>query len=192
MARPMSVTDEEILEAAHAVMARCGSDGFTVSEVARRVGLSRAAITHRFKGVEELRILLLKQMSHTFEDALAQLKGEPGAAGLVEIAEFVGGWTGMRTNFTAYMLDYSANIAAGAGVAAEVRRGEALRTAVAHVMPPLSVGPTAAVDAFMAHLIGSLFAWQSTDQSDAADFLRERTQEWLKLAGIGQPARRCP
>lgn len=187
MARPMSATDEEILEAAHAVMARQGADGFSVSEVAREVGLSRAAITQRFKGADHLRTLLLRQLSNTFEEALVQLKAEPGASGLLEVAGFVGGWTRGRANFSAFMLDYSANIADGTAKSRELRRGEALRAAVARVMPPLAVDPAVAVDAFMTHLTGSLFAWQSTEHPDAGSFLRERTQQWLKLVGIDGP-----
>jgi AcrR family transcriptional regulator len=49
MARPLSATDEDILQSAQQVMRRRGFEGFSLSEVAREVGLTRTAIALRFK-----------------------------------------------------------------------------------------------------------------------------------------------
>lgn len=190
MARPISASDEDILRAASAVMARRGPDGFSVAEVAREVGLSRAAITFRFKGVEDLRARVLDQFTASFEDILTTLRAEPGAPGLLEIAELVGRLAGGQQKFSAFLLDYSANMQDAARRRMEERRGEALRAAVAQVMPPLAIPREAAVNAFMAHVTGSLMAWHSDDQPDAAAFLRERTRNWLILTGVvdGEPS----
>jgi AcrR family transcriptional regulator len=184
MARPISASDEEILEAASAVMARRGADGFSVAEVAREIGLSRAAITFRFKSAEDLRARVLDRFSTSFEKRLATLRGEPGAAGLLEIAEFVGRLAGGQRGFSAFLLNYTANMQNDAQRRMEVRRGEVLRAAIARVMPPLAIPRDAAVNAFMAHVTGSLMAWYSFDTPDAGAFLRERTEHWLVLTGI--------
>lgn len=184
MARPFTATDEQIIDAAHAVMARRGADHFTVSEVAREVGLSRAAITQRFNGVEALRSIVVNQLSSSFEQKIAQLNVAPGAPGLLDIANLVGMMAGARCRFSAFLLDYTSNISDRSRREFEERRGAVLRAAVARVMPPLAISQSAAVDAYMANLIGSLIAWQSSEHPDAAEFLRRRTRDWLLLAGI--------
>ncbi len=47
MPRPKLKSDDEVLEAATAVLKRCGPINFTLSEVANEVGLSRAALIQR-------------------------------------------------------------------------------------------------------------------------------------------------
>src|SRR5690606_862467 len=109
---------------------------------------------------------VLDRLSTSFEGMLTTLRAEPGAPGLMEIAEFVGRLAGGQQNFSAFLLDYSANMQSTARRRIEERRGEALRAAVAKVMPPLAIERDAAVAAFMAHVTGSLMAWHSYDDPD--------------------------
>ncbi len=48
MPRPKLKSDDEVLEAATVVLKRCGPIEFTLSGVAKEVGLSRAALIQRF------------------------------------------------------------------------------------------------------------------------------------------------
>ncbi len=48
MPRPKLVSDDQVLDATHAVMLRLGPERFTLSDVAEAVGLSRAALIQRF------------------------------------------------------------------------------------------------------------------------------------------------
>jgi len=54
MPRPKLKSDDEVLEAATAVLKRCGPINFTLSEVANEVGLSRAALIQRFTNRDTL------------------------------------------------------------------------------------------------------------------------------------------
>ncbi len=47
MPRPKLKSDDEVLEAATVVLKRCGPIEFTLSGVAKEVGLSRAALIQR-------------------------------------------------------------------------------------------------------------------------------------------------
>jgi hypothetical protein len=66
----------------------------------------------------------------------------------------------------------------------EFRRGEALKKAIARVMPELPIGADAAVTAFRAQLTGSILLWLGLRNSESKPFLLERTRDWLQLVGI--------
>lgn len=184
MARPLSATDDEILGAAQLVLTRRGLDGFSVSEVARELGLSRTAITLRFKSGDELKRTLIKRNAERFDTLVSALDIEEGAAGLLAVAGMIGALAGGRGNFSSFMTRYTANIQDPILLQLEERRGEILRAAVARAMPKTAINKEDAVDAFMAQLTGSLLNWQTRSGPDARQFLLDRALNWIRLAGI--------
>jgi AcrR family transcriptional regulator len=184
MARPLSATDEDILQSAQQVMRRRGFDGFSLSEVAREVGLTRTAIALRFKSTDELKRTLIRRNMENYEARLADLKLEQGAAGLLAIADRVAEMAGSRDNFSGYMLRFSSNIKDPVLLEIEERRGMILRRAITTAMPETAIDRQAAADVFMAHLTGSLINWQTSDEANARAFIRQRVMNWLRLAGI--------
>ncbi len=184
MARPLSATDDEILQAAQQVLMRRGLNGFSVSEVARELGLSRTAITLRFKSADALKRTLIKRNAKSFEARIASLRVERGAAGLLLIADMIGQMVGGRENFSSFMMRYTANVKDPILLELEEQRGVILRSCVARAMPETAIATEDAVDAFMAHLTGSLLNWQTRTESDAREFLRRRVRNWLALVGI--------
>ncbi|WP_417620978.1 TetR/AcrR family transcriptional regulator [Parasphingorhabdus sp.] len=184
MPRPLSATDDDIMEAAQKVLALRGSNGFSVSEVARELSLSRTAITLRFKSAQNLKQQVLRRNAELFKGKLGNLKLEKGAAGLIEIAELIGGMTNGRQNFSDYMARYASNVNDPDAMEIEQQRGQILREAILAVMPETTLPPEDAADAFMAHLTGSLMNWQGRSTISASSFLRERTIKWLRLVGI--------
>lgn len=184
MARPLSVTDEEILDVANRVIAMRGPEHFSVSEVAREVGLSRAAITLRFHSAEDLKRLLMQRRAEQFDRLLASLEIKRGAEGLLAIAELIGAKAGSRNGVANFMLRMSRNIHDPVLLELEERRGESLRSVIGQAMPRTAIEHSAAVDAFLAHLSGSLLQWQASEEPDGRRFLRDRTFDWLRLAGV--------
>ena len=59
MPRPKLKSDDEVLEAATVVLKRCGPIEFTLSGVAKEVGLSRAALIQRFTNRDTLLVRML-------------------------------------------------------------------------------------------------------------------------------------
>lgn len=184
MARPLSVTDSQILDAMNAALVELGTHGLSISEVARRVGLSRAAISQRFGTLDDLKRLLMKRLLREFEERLAAVRIEAGAPGLIRIAELVGNMIGAREQFSNFMFRYSININDPILIGLEEQRGEILRALIAKTMPLTAIETTAAVDAFMAHLTGSIMNWQASRHPEATAFLKERTLNWIRLTGI--------
>ncbi len=184
MARPQLASDDEILQAALAVISRRGPDSFTLSEVAAKVGLSRAAIILRFKSTQALKIKLLTRMVEHFVKSLETLPTSPGGDNLIEVAAFIGGIIPHRANLASFFVVYSGNIKDELLAELERKRGNALSEAVSRVTPKVSIAHDSAVRAFMAHLSGTILDWQALDDTDAKAYMVERTKEWLTLAQI--------
>lgn len=184
MARPLTVTDDDIVQAAYAVVRRAGYDGFTISEVARELGLTRAAITQRFGTADNLKAIVSRLKAEQLEELIDQLSAVPGPEGLLEFATFLGGMIGSRENLSSFLQGYSRTIHDQVRLQLEERRGRAMRMAIQRVMPPCNVVPEIAADMFMTFMSGSMLAWKSGRSEDAISFLRERTLQWMQLAGI--------
>ncbi|MXO89897.1 TetR/AcrR family transcriptional regulator [Pontixanthobacter aquaemixtae] len=184
MARPISVTDEAILLAADEVMAEQGILDFSVSEVSRRVGLSRAAVTLRFDSPAALKCAVYDRATKRMAGYIASWDITPGGEGLLEIAGQIGRLVGGKSKLGMFMMRLSENIEDPAAREMELERGRLVRDAVAKAMPETSVNRDDAVNAFMAQVTGSLIAWRSSTESDAEAFLVSRIKVWLALTGI--------
>jgi TetR/AcrR family macrolide resistance operon transcriptional repressor len=61
MPRPKLKSDDEVLEAATAVLKRCGPIDFTLSGVAKEAGLSRATLIQRFTNRDTLLVRMMER-----------------------------------------------------------------------------------------------------------------------------------
>ncbi len=188
MARPLSATDDDIINAAYQLVRHAGYDGLTISQLAREVGLTRAAITQRFGSAENLKSIVCRKKAEQLEAAVAELRATPGEEGLIEFAEFLGRMIGSRQNLSSFLQGYHDGIGEDVRLALEERRGQALRQAIARVMPPCAVAPEVAADLFMAFMSGSMLAWQANYSMDAPSFLKMRTQQWIAMMGLSRTA----
>ncbi len=100
MPRPKTISDEEVLGAAVEVMARSGMI-FTMSDVARHVGLSRATLIQRFGDRDSI---LRKIAEHEVEATRSWLDGLPsleGADALWQFLELIVSSMGQGEGFSA-------------------------------------------------------------------------------------------
>jgi len=99
MPRPKRVADEEILDAASALLAEKGSIDFTLAEVAAKVGLSRAALIQRFENRDRiLRAMAAREVVLT-ERYLASLPLERSLEGLRAFLDEIVGSMGRGEEF---------------------------------------------------------------------------------------------
>ncbi len=185
MARPKQVTDETLFSTAqHLYMVR-GHQQFTLSELARELDISRAAIIQRFEGVEALKRTLSEQALTYFEKLLGSVSAARSAASLMALAVCIGDMLGSRAQLASFLQGFQADLADEALAQLDKRRTEVLFDAVSKRMPELVISHDAAVEAFIAHLGGTLLQWQVIpEEISPAKFLIERTRVWLYLAGI--------
>lgn len=163
---------------------REGRGSFTLAAVAREVGLTRTAVSLRFPSATDLQRMVMERLVRSLEGKVAAYPIEQGAAGILAFADMIGQLVGGRENHARFVLSVMSNIRDPLARELEARRGNIMRTALAKAMPETVVGKEAAMDAFMAHIMGSLINWQSKTDIDAREFLRDRTIKWLRLAGI--------
>lgn len=184
MARTPTVSDEVILEAAGEVLWKRGVDGFTIAEVAKSVGLSRAALILRFTSTQALKVTLLKQMVERFSRLMSELPTTPGGDSLMELAAFIGRHANTRSSSAAFWAIYHSNLNDPDLSALEIERGMILRKAIFQMMPETRIDRDSAVAAFNAHLGGTMLALLAEEGAEPYEYLLERTREWLRLAGI--------
>jgi AcrR family transcriptional regulator len=184
MGRPFTASDDQILRAAGKVMARRGPDGFSIAEVAADVGLSRTAIILRFKSTHALKVTLLTRMVERFCAALQTLPQTPSGDNVLRLAAFIGGYLRSRQRLASFFSTYSVNIQDPELLELELKRGKALRSAIASVMPEVAIDRACAADAFAAHLTGTIMAWLAVDDDAPRRFVVRRTTDWLGLAGV--------
>ncbi len=185
MARPKHASDQQVLSAAHRIYSERGHRGFTLSELARDVDLSRAALIQRFGNVESLRMRLARERAGRLRQLLAELPVERSGDALIALAAFIGSMVEGRSGLASYMQAVQADLDDAELIHVEKERGAALSEAVACRMPELPIDNQSAALAFRAHLAGSLMQWQVEERPiSARDFLVERTREWLRLVRL--------
>jgi AcrR family transcriptional regulator len=184
MGRPFTASDEEVLQAAAKVLLRRGPDGFSIAEVASEVGIGRTAIILRFKSTHALKMMLMTQFVEQFAASIAALPKLSGGDGLLQLAAFIGAKVHSRESGAKFFAGFSANLDDPDLLRLEKKRGDMLCKAISAAMPKVAIGHDSAVNAFLAHLTGSIIAWLSTDDDDPRRYLVIRTKEWLDLAAI--------
>lgn len=188
MARPQSVSESEILDAANRVISRVGPDAFTLAAVAREVGLTRAAITFRFECARGLKLKALEKRAEAFTEMLEGLYIEPGGNGLLKLAGFIGSLPKNAANLISYLSVSNSNLDDEDLMAIEKRRGAALRATIVRAIPDSVTDKHALAAVFSAHLTGSLVAWASSGEDDGQSYLLKRTSMLLDMIGISYDA----
>lgn len=184
MARTPTVSDQVILEAAGEVMYQRGIDGFTLAEVAKVVGLSRAALILRFTSTQALKVTLLKQMVERFTALLDGLPSTPSGDSLLAFAAFIGRHANTRTSSASFWAVHHSNLNDPELAALEIERGAVVKRVIARMMPPTRIDHASAVAAFNAHIGGTMLAMLAEEGAEPYEYLVTRTKEWLRLADI--------
>lgn len=173
MPRPKTVSDEDVLGAALEVLANNGM-GFTLADVARRVGLSRATLIQRFGDRDAL---LLRMAEHEVEATRRWLDGLPvetGPGALWRFLELIVSSMGAGDGFSARVV-----------IAALEARDPALRSLAgrryalvqAAISARLPAGPERDATAGHLHAViaGATMRWVASDGSTGlSDFVLEQ------------------
>ena len=190
MARPQIATQDDLLAAAGRVLDRDGMDAFTLSAVAREVGLTRAGIAFRYENARKLKLAVLDQRAQAFAARMNGLEVERGGNGLIKLAHFIGTMAHSPRALISFMAKSQAGYFDEDLLALEKQRAASLRSAIDRAMPEGLPDRGGAIDMFAAHLTGSLMAWAATHEENGGAFLVRRTRTWLAMTRIGYDADR--
>ena len=178
------MTDADILRAARRVIGRRGYDGFSLSAVAKDLGVSRGAIILRFKSTHLLKLRLAAWQIENLEAFLRSLTALKSGDGLLHFAAAIGGLIN-QDNLRSFSVVVQGNLEDTRLAKIESRRRPLMRAAIAARMPKSAIDREAAVTLFEAHMSGSIRQWESMSRISAAAYLVAQTKDWLTLTGIG-------
>jgi AcrR family transcriptional regulator len=154
---------ERVLAAARALFAERGVRGVTMSEVARKAGVAKGTVFHRFGDRAGLALALVDEHERALQDAI--LRGPPplgpGAPPRERLLAFLGALTELTVAHRELLLEVD-----GAAPAARYRTG-AYRAWLQHVVLLLGELGVAGDRALLAHLLLAPLA------ADLVSFLRE-------------------
>lgn len=196
MPRPKLKSDDEVLEAATAVLKRYGPISFTLSEVANEVGLSRAALIQRFTNRDTL---LVRMMERSVGQVRVHLDAMPAGAGPEGLWDFL--QVLVRSMSTRY--DFSVNflISWYELQVPELRKLsiERSRSVVEGIRKRLPPGAPAGAELLLHSVIaGATTQWATDPYGELADHVLAQIAAVLRLMfpdhkGFrGSPARRRP
>lgn len=104
MPRPKLVSDDQVLDATHTAMLRLGPERFTLSDVAKAVGLSRAALIQRFTDKRTLHLKVMERSTQEVRDYFAAASKEQGLIPLWTMLRDLIGGMGSGEGFAGYLL----------------------------------------------------------------------------------------
>lgn len=174
MPRPKTVSDDQVMGAALAVLAECGVARFTLADIARKVGLSRATLIQRFG---DRSAILLRLAQHEVDATRAYLDSLPmerGAEGLWGFIETIVGSMGTGDGFSVRVALAALEAREPELRALAEERYALVQGAMAARLPD---HPDRQAIALHLHAViaGSTMQWVASDDGDLARYVRDRT-----------------
>lgn len=176
MPRPKTVSDTAILDAANAVLAERGMADFTLADIARRVGLSRATVIQRFGDRDAILLRMAEREAEMTRDYLASIAVEPGVDGLWRFLKEIVSSMGAGEDFSVRVAIAALEIRDPRLKALADARYGMVRQAMEDRVPDLPEKATLALH-LHAVIAGSTMQWVVKDHPDLAGYVMEAVRE---------------
>lgn len=189
MARPRTVTDEALLEAAAAAVAAVGPGALTLADISARVGLSPATLLQRFGSK---RGLLLALARHHVDDLPRRLRAATSsttpAAALIDLLADLAGAVRTSAEFANHLAFLMLDLADPDFQQVTRDYARAVEAAVAEVLDAARAAgelrARSAEDAYLPRVVhaaynGALVTWGMTAEGRAADHVRCQLRQVL-------------
>lgn len=180
MPRPKRVSDNDVLDAANGVLAERGMADFTLADIARMVGLSRAALIQRFGDRESiLRQMAEREVAMTRE-YLSSIPLETGPAGLWHFLREIVTSMGKGDDFSVRVAIAALEVRDPQLKALADERYSLVQTAMEERIPDL---PERTILAGHLHAViaGATMQWVVKDHPDLAGYVLTRTKDALSI-----------
>jgi TetR/AcrR family transcriptional regulator, macrolide resistance operon repressor len=171
MPRPKLHSDEEVLRKARIVLLQQGPGAFTLSDVAKAVGMSRAALIQRFQDKTTIHRRIMEEMTEEVREFLASSSGERDVQGL---------WTFLKTMITgmdaevsaeSYLLLFWGDVVDPHLRKLALERNELVRKAIAARMPSTPHDPECVSGLIQSVIQGSYMRWMVCKEGQLPDFM---------------------
>lgn len=181
MPRPKTHSDDEVLDAALAALLEKGPAAFTLADVAKGVGLSRAAVIQRFGDKASLHRKVAERLTQQVVDYFECTPFGPGLGPLWEMLKDLIAGMGGGDGTEGYLLMMWAEVRDPGLRELAARRNALVRRAIADRVPsgPHDAEATAAL--VQAVLQGACMQWLVEPQGLLADLMTRRTAQLMEV-----------
>jgi TetR/AcrR family macrolide resistance operon transcriptional repressor len=179
MPRPKLKSDDEVLDAATAVLKRLGPTAFTLADVAKAVGLSRATLIQRFTSRDVLLVRMMERAVAQVRDHLDRMPSAPGPEGawtfLQALVREMG--TGYEFSVNVLISWYETQVPELRALAAQ--RNRLVQEAIERRLP--ADAPAGAGALLHAVVAGAAMQWVADPEETLADAVLARVAVVLRL-----------
>jgi AcrR family transcriptional regulator len=190
MPRPKTLPDEDVLEAAHALMHERGPEALTFANVAQACGLSAATLVQRFGSKAGLKQSALLRAWDQLDEKTARLAGEvpKTAAGAIELlvalSRDYGGIEAYAEGLLVLREDLRDPALRARGAAWKASLSRALDDCFAQIpRAPQGIGLLMA-----SQWQGSLLWWSFDPQGEVESYVEENLKRFVAAIVVSEPA----
>lgn len=179
MPRPKLHSDAEILRKAKVVLLREGPVAFTLSDVAKAVGMSRAALIQRFQDKATIHRRIMEEMTGEFRAFFAALHGERDIQSLWTFLKDMIEGMDAEAGKESYLLLFWGDIVDPHLRALADERNELFRQAIEKRTPVRPHDPEAVSGLIQSVLQGAYMRWMVGRKGALTAFMRDETRQVL-------------
>ncbi|MBB1094068.1 TetR/AcrR family transcriptional regulator [Rhodopseudomonas palustris] len=181
MPRPKLHSDDDILDTAQLVLLRQGPSHFTLSDVAKAVGISRAALIQRFTDKATLQLRVMERMTQEVRDYFDAAPSHTGLAPLWTMLKDLIGGMGSGEDAAGHLLLYWGDTQEPALRALALERNELVRGAIERRLPSEPHNPEQASGLVQAVIQGACMQWLIARNGPLDAFMTEQTRQVLSV-----------
>jgi AcrR family transcriptional regulator len=184
MARPRTISDEEILDRALPLMTRAGPGGFKLAELAKELGIAPATLVQRFGDKQTLVERAFALDNERFVEWLSQLPPETGVDAVIAIYCDAAALFGETSSLADHLLWLREDILDPVLNRLAHARFALFRAEIVKRLPEMRLPPDTVARLLDAQFHGAVVQWALDPQGRFADFLRGSLRDWFRLGGV--------
>jgi AcrR family transcriptional regulator len=184
MPRHKTISDEEILDRALPLMASAGPAGFTLSDLAREIGIAPATLLQRFGSKQALVERAFARDNERFMAWIENLPDGVGAALVIQIYSDATKLFGDNPSLADHLLWLREDIRDPMMNRLALERFKVFRAAIVKRLPPMPIPGNTAARLLDAQHHGAIVQWALEPRGRLVDFVTRSLRDWFRLAGL--------
>lgn len=184
MPRHKGISDDEILDRALPVIAEAGPSGFTLADVAKKVGIAPATLLQRFGDKQTLIERAFARDNERFVPWLESLPDGVGADIVIRIYSDATKLFGENPSLADHLLWLREDIRDPALNRLSQQRFKLFRAAIVKRLPPMPIPAQRAARLLDAQYHGAVIQWALEPKGRLADFVARSLRDWFRLSGL--------
>lgn len=181
MPRPKLHSDESVLDSALGVLLQKGPSAFTLSDVAKAVGISRAALIQRFTDKATLHQRVMERNTQQVRDHFSSVSHEKGLGPLWSMLKELIAGMGAGDGTEGYLLLLWGDIQEPILRELAAERNRLVLHAIESRLPAGPHSPKNAAGLIQTVIQGSCMQWLVEPEGELATFMIERTRTLLTI-----------